>query len=183
MVTINISTPLFGTGYYTENHHTEATTLTPEELAAAKVDRFFIELDNDPANATAIIGTGTMTFTDTGPVANNATMDVNPDYDFANVSSAHLEQVVGDMWGVPGQDMTLHDGTDIDSSGTFACTVCALTAIKALATALQLWAIWCKSLKMTRHPYGISSSQLLTKTCQTWSCPRPESRSQAMYQS
>ena len=114
MVTINISTPLFGTGYYTENHHTEATTLTPEELAAAKVDRFFIELDNDPANATAIIGTGTMTFTDTGPVANNATMDVNPDYDFANVSSAHLEQVVGDMWGVPGQDMTLHDGTDID---------------------------------------------------------------------
>ena len=114
MVTINISTPLFGTGYYTENHHTEATTLTPEELAAAKVDRFFIELDNDPANATAIIGTGTMTFTDTGPVANNATMDVNPDYDFANVSSAHLEQVVGDMWGVPGQDMTLQDGTDID---------------------------------------------------------------------
>jgi Ca2+-binding RTX toxin-like protein len=115
VVTINISSPLFGTGYYTEYHHTEATTLTADEIAAAKIDRFYIELNDYPPSATAILGTGTMTFTDTGStVANNATMDVNDDYDFANVSSEHLEEVVGDLWGVPGQDMTLHDGTDID---------------------------------------------------------------------
>ncbi|MDA7826583.1 Hint domain-containing protein, partial [Rhodobacteraceae bacterium] len=114
MVTINIPNASFSTGYYTDFHHTEATTLTADQIAASMNDRFYIELSGEPEGNPSILGTGTMSFTDTGSVKNNTFMNQEDENDFVNNSSAHLEEFLGDAVGLPGQTLTGFDGTVYD---------------------------------------------------------------------
>ena len=69
MASIGTSGGVFGTGYQTNTNYTEQTGLTAQQLADAKIDRFFLELSGDPASTAAtLVSSGLMTFTDTGTV-------------------------------------------------------------------------------------------------------------------
>ena len=93
MASISTSRGVFGTGYQTNTHHTEQTVLTAQQLADAKVDRFFLELSGDPASTAAtLVSSGLMTFADTGTVQTNAQVE-NSYYN--DSSSAHMEPMTG----------------------------------------------------------------------------------------
>ena len=98
MASISTSGGVFGTGYQTNTHHTEQTGLTAQQLADAKVDRFFLELSGDPASTAAtLVSSGLMTFTDTGTVQTNAQVE-NSYYN--DSSSAHMEPMTGAQFSV-----------------------------------------------------------------------------------
>ena len=100
MASISTSGGVFGTGYQTNTYHTEQTGLTAQQLADAKVDRFFLELSGDPASTAAtLVSSGLMTFTDTGTVQTNAQVE-NSYYN--DCSSAHMEPMTGRSfrWGI-----------------------------------------------------------------------------------
>ena len=98
MASISTSGGVFGTGYQTNTHYTEQTGLTAQQLADAKVDRFFLELSGDPAStATTLVSSGLMTFTATGTVQTNAQVE-NSYYN--DSSSAHLEPMTGAQFSV-----------------------------------------------------------------------------------
>ena len=98
MASISISGGVFSTGYQTNTHHTEQTGLTAQQLADAKVDRFFLELSGDPGSTSAtLMSSGLMTFTDTGTVQTNA--QVENSY-YSDSSSAHMEPLTGAQFSV-----------------------------------------------------------------------------------
>jgi hypothetical protein len=115
MATVNVSTAGFTTGYYTDYHHTEQTGFDAATLASFKVDRFFIELSDDPTQANpTMLGTGTLTITDDGTVESDANMDgVSTNY----LSSAHLETMTGTLWGIGDFTSTNDTGTVWDQVG------------------------------------------------------------------
>ena len=81
-----------------DTHHTEQTGLTAQQLADAKVDRFFLELSGDLASTAAtLVSSGLMTFTATGTVQTNAQVE-NSYYN--DSSSAHLEPMTGAQFSV-----------------------------------------------------------------------------------
>ena len=91
MASISTSGGVFSTGYQTNTHHTEQTSLTA--LADAKVNRFFLELLGNPGSTSAtLVSSGLMTFTDTGTVQTNAQVETSY-YD--DSSSAHMEPMTG----------------------------------------------------------------------------------------
>ncbi len=115
METVNVSTAGFTTGYYTDYHHTEQTGFDAATLASFKVDRFFIELSDDPTQANAtMLGTATLTITDDGTVESNASMDGVSTND---LSSAHLETMTGTLWGIGDFTSTNDTGTVWDQVG------------------------------------------------------------------
>ena len=118
MVTVTATTNIFGTNYYTEKHHTEATTLTSAEIDAAKIDRFYIELSGSPESAPTVVATGSMTFSETGSVQSNAFMDSEQPYTFTNDSSAHLEGLEGPGFGVGDLSMIDSSGNTYDASNS-----------------------------------------------------------------
>lgn len=101
MVTISVASGVFGTGYYTDYHHTDQTSFDAATLSSFKIDRFFIELSHDPSDTSkptpTLRSTGTLTFTDTGTVQDNATVD---GVAYNDVSSAHIEPLTGAQFNV-----------------------------------------------------------------------------------
>ena len=101
MVTINVASGVFGTGYYTDYHHKDQTSFDAATLSSFKIDRFFIELSHDPSDTSkptpTLLSTGTLTFTDTGTVQDNATVD---GVAYNDVSSAHIEPLTGAQFNV-----------------------------------------------------------------------------------
>ena len=98
MTSIGATGGVFGTRYQTNTHHTEQTGLTAQQLADAKVDRFFLGLSGDPASTVAtLVSSGLMTFTATGTVQTNA--QVENSY-YKDSSSAHLEPMTGAQFSV-----------------------------------------------------------------------------------
>ena len=98
MASISKSGGVFSTGYQTNTHYTEETSLTAQQLADAKVDRFLLELSGDPGSTSAsLVSSGLMTFTDTGTVQTNAQVE-NSYYD--DSSSAHMEPMTGTQFSV-----------------------------------------------------------------------------------
>lgn len=115
MATVNVSTTGFSTGYYTDYHHTEQTGFDAATIASFKVDRFFIELSDDPTSYPAtMLSIGTLNITDEGTVENNATMDGATAED---KSSAHLEPSTGAWWGIGDFTSTTDTGTVWDQVG------------------------------------------------------------------
>ena len=93
MTSMSTSGGVFSTGYQTNTHHTEQTSLTAQQLADAKVDRFFLELLGNPGSTSAIlVSSGLMSFTDTGTVQTNAQVETSY-YD--DSSSAHMKHMTG----------------------------------------------------------------------------------------
>lgn len=115
MAMVNVSTAGFTTGYYTDYHHTEQTGFDAATIASYKVDRFFIELSDDPTNGpTTMLSIGTLNITDNGSVESNANMDgVSAD----DLSSAHLESTTGALWGIGDFTSTTDTGTVWDQAG------------------------------------------------------------------
>jgi hypothetical protein len=98
MASISKSGGVFSTGYQTNTHYTEETSLTAQQLADAKVDRFLLELSGDPGSTSAtLVSSGLMTFTDTGTVQTNAQVE-NSYYD--DSSSTHMEPMTGAQFSV-----------------------------------------------------------------------------------
>mgnify|MGYP005996370179 CR=1 FL=1 len=116
MATVTGNTNIFGTNYTTSMHHTEATTFTSAEIDAAKIDRFYIELSGAPESGPTIVATGSMTFSETGPVQSNEIMDSEQPYFYANDSSAHLEGVEGPGFGVGDLSMTDSNNDTYDAT-------------------------------------------------------------------
>ena len=93
MASISTSDGVFSIGYQTNTNHTEQTSLTAQQLADAKVDRFFLELLGNPGSASAtLVSSRLMTFTDTGTVQTNAQAETSY-YD--DSSSAHMKPMTG----------------------------------------------------------------------------------------
>lgn len=93
MASISKSGGVFSTGHQTNTHYTEQTSLTAQQLADAKVNRFFLELLGNPGSTSAtLVSSGLTTFTDTGTVQTNAQVE-NSYYDGS--SSAHMEPMTG----------------------------------------------------------------------------------------
>ncbi len=110
MATISTNHSTLPGGYYTDNHHTDPTGVAASDVSAAKVDRFYIELDGTPGGGGQMIATGSMTFTDGGTIESNATVDAEMNdwgggYSF-DPSSGHLEIMTDDGLG----DMSLTVG-------------------------------------------------------------------------
>ncbi len=109
MATVNVSTAGFTAGYYTDYHHTEQTGFDAATIASYKVDRFFIELSDDPTNGpTTMLSIGTLNITDDGSVESNANMD---GVSAEDKSSAHLEPTTGELWGIGDFTSTNDTGT------------------------------------------------------------------------
>ena len=112
MASISTSGGVFGTGYQTNTHHTEQTVLTAQQLADAKVDRFFLELSGDPASTAAtLVSSGLMTFADTGTVQTNAQVE-NSYYN--DSSSAHMEPLTGAQFSVGDWNSVTDTGVTYD---------------------------------------------------------------------
>ena len=112
MASISTSGGVFGTGYQTNTHHTEQTGLTAQQLAEAKVDRFFLELSGDPGSTSAtLVSSGLMTFTDTGTVQTNAQVE-NSYYN--DSSSAHMEPMTGAQFSVGDWNSVTDTGVTYD---------------------------------------------------------------------
>ena len=93
MASISKSGGVFSTGYQTNTPYIQETSLTAQQLADAKVDRFLLELSGDPGSTSAtLVSSRLMTFTDTGTVQTNAQVE-NSYYD--DSSSAHMEPMTG----------------------------------------------------------------------------------------
>lgn len=112
MASISTSGGVFSTRYQTNTHHTEQTGLTSQQLADAKVDRFFLELSGDPGSTAAtLVSSGLMTFTDTGTVQTNA--QVENSY-FDDSSSAHMEPMTGAQFSVGDWNSVTDTGVTYD---------------------------------------------------------------------
>ena len=112
MASISTSGGVFGTGYHTNTHHTQQTGLTAQQLADAKVDRFFLELPGDPASTAAtLVSSGLMTFTDTATVQTNAQV---ADSYYNDSSSAHMEPMTGAQFSVGDWNSVTDTGVTYD---------------------------------------------------------------------
>ena len=99
-------------GVSNDTHHTEQTGLTAQQLADAKVDRFFLELSGDPVSTAAtLVSSGLMTFTDTGTVQTNAQVE-NSYYN--DSSSALMEPMTGAQFSVGDWNSVTDTGVTYD---------------------------------------------------------------------
>ena len=120
MATVNVSTAGFTAGYYTDYHHTEQTGFDAATIASYKVDRFFIELSDDPTNGpTNMLSIGTLNITDDGSVESNANLD---GVSAEDKSSAHLEPTTGELWDIGDFTSTNVTGTVWNQVGTLRLT-------------------------------------------------------------
>ena len=112
MASISTSGGVLSTGYQTNTHHTEQTSLTAQQLADAKVNRFFLELLGNPGSTSAtLVSSGLTTFTDTGTVQTNAQVE-NSYYN--DSSSAHMEPLTGAQFSVGDWNSVTDTGVTYD---------------------------------------------------------------------
>lgn len=107
-------------GYITNTHHTESSTLDTAVVDAAKLERFYIELDAPLTGGGQMIGIGSMTFSDAGAVETNANVDAEMstwggDYSF-DPSGGHLEIMTAD--GLSDMSLTIAASTGVSSGLT-----------------------------------------------------------------
>lgn len=107
-------------GYTTNTHHTESSTLDTAVVDAAKLERFYIELDGSPTGGGQMIGIGSMTFSDAGAVETNANVDNEMStwggsYSF-DPSGGHLEIMTAD--GLSDMSLTISASTGVSSGLT-----------------------------------------------------------------
>ena len=108
MASISTSGGVFSTGYQTNTHHTEQTGLTAQQLADAKVDRFFLELSGDPGSTSATLVSSGL---NTGTVQTNAQVE-NSYYN--DSSSAHMEPMTGAQFSVGDWNSVTDTGVTYD---------------------------------------------------------------------
>lgn len=125
MAILSGSGSIFATNYYTTQYHTDISTLSPVDLSAAKLDRFYIELAGTIADPSMeILSSGTADFYDTGD-SNPSTNVTDATYNYAtgDVDPNHLEMYSGSAgWANHGAEpsattITLGDGKVYDLVG------------------------------------------------------------------